>query len=258
MLRALLTTLLLVLCSPAWANSAQEIRALINTGSYSEAQIQAETLNTAEGYALAAESLSAQIFLGETDKLNRHAKEARALSEKALLLNPNLYEAQLQYVLTDGLVTRTTGDITAWRKKMPRKTFEKIRNFRENYPEDALGIALEAAWHMAIIRKTGDKNGQKWFGASLSEGVRLYELARRKKPDDVLIVTNYAMSLLVINADHYGEYVRSILENISQQQVSTDLDRKVRTRIIDLLSHYEDTKRIEKLAGKILDGKPLN
>ena len=255
MLKTLLATVLFLLSSSAWAQSAQDVRRLINSGHYTEAQTQAENLNTAEGYALAAESLAAQILLGDVSKLNRRAKEAHALSQKALSLNPDLYEAKLQYALTDGFVTRTTGDITAWRKKMPMKTFEKIKSFRADYPDDALGMALEGAWHMGVVRKTGDKNGKKWFGASLSEGLRLYDSARRISPNDVLVETNYAMSLLVLNVDHYGPYMRPVLENVSSLDTITHLDRKVQARAVDVLTHYDDTKRVKKLAGRFLDGK---
>lgn len=243
-----------LLAVPAWANSEADIRALIDSGNYAQAYEDGQKLNSAEGFALAAESLSTQILLGEVNKLNKRSKEARDLSEKALALNPSLYEAKLQYALTDGFVTRTSGDLTAWRKKLPMKTLEKIEIFRADYPEDPLGMALEGAWHMGVVRKTGEKNGRKWFGASLSEGLRLYDLARKNNPDDVLIETNYVMSLLVLNAEHYANYVRPILENISGLQAVTDLERKVQSRAVEVLNHYDKPRQVETLAAKFLDG----
>jgi len=133
--------------APAWANSAAEVRTLIASGDYEAARKVGQSLDTAEGYALAAESLSAQILLGEVDKLNKRSKEARDLAEMALSLDPVHYNAKLQYALADGFVTRTSGNVTAWRKKLPMKTLEKIGTFRSDYPEDAKGLALEGAWH---------------------------------------------------------------------------------------------------------------
>jgi len=251
---------LIWLCSPiyggaAWANSAKDIRDLIDSGAYEQAQTDAQNLNSAEGYALAAESLAAQILLGEVDKLNRRSKEARALSEKALALDPNLYNAKLQYALTDGFVTRTSNNLTAWRKKLPMKTYNKIQSFRTDYPDDALGVALEAAWHMGVVRKAGEKNGGKWFGASLTEGLRLYDLARETTPNDVIIETNYAMSLLVLNAKKYAALVRPTLEGVSELTPLTDLDRKVQMRAKEVLTRYEDYEAVEELAAEFLDGK---
>ena len=255
MLKHLCVMLSFMICMPAWANSAQNIRALIDAGDYSQAQAEAENLNSAQGYALAAESLSTQILLGEVDKLNRRSKEARSLSEKALALNPDLYDAKLQYALTDGFVTRTSGNITAWRKKLPMKTYEKIQSFRSDYPDDPLGLALEGAWHMGVVRKAGENNGGKWFGASLTEGLRLYELARKTNPSDILVTTNYAMSLLVLNPEEYGARVKPALESVRLMSPRTDLERKIQKRADEVIVIYDDHKKVEKLAAKFLDGK---
>lgn len=253
--RALFLSLFL-LCAPAWANSAEEVRALMTAGDYENAYNIASELNTAEGIALAAESISAQILLGEVKRLNKQSKQARELAQKALSLDPENYNAKLQYTLADGFVTRTSGDITAWRKKLPTKTLAVIGDFRRSYPDDPRGLALEGAWHLGVIRKAGEKNGQKWFGASLDEGLKFYDMARTKTPNDILIETNYAMSLLVLNPEHYGPFARPILENISQLQASTDLDRKVQARAAQVLTHYENPKRVKKLAADFLDGEP--
>ena len=226
-------------------------------GEYDNARSLAESLDTAEGYALAAESLSAQILLGEVSKLNKQSKQARELSERALALDPALYNAQLQYALSDGFVTRTSGDITAWRKKLPSKTLAIIKDFRAAYPDDPRGLALEGAWHLGVIRKTGEKNGGKWFGASLAEGERLYAEARKLAPNDVLIETNYALSLLVLGRDAYAPQVRPLLEAVAAMPAPDDLYRKVQMKAAKILAASEDLKTMEKMAERFLDGEPL-
>lgn len=257
MWKPILIFIALFLAAPAWANSASEVRSLITSGDYETARTLAENLETAEGYALAAESLSAQILLGEVTKLNKKSKQAREYSEQALALDPALYNAKLQYALSDGFVTRTSGDITAWRKKLPTKTLATIQNFRTAYPDDPKGLALEGAWHLGVIRKAGAKNGGKWFGASLVEGERLYAEARVKAPNDVLIETNYAMSLLVLDVEAYGPQVKPILEAVATMSAEDDLYRKVQGKAAKVLTVYSDDKKVEKLAGRFLDGKPL-
>lgn len=247
----------LLFAAPAWGSSAAEVRGLIASGEYEAARQLAETLASAEGYALAAESLSAQILLGEVRKLNKHSKQARALSEKALALDPALYNAQLQYVLSDGFVTRTSGDLTAWRKKLPSKTLAKIQAFRAAYSGDPKGAALEGAWHLGVIRKTGEKNGGKWFGASLAEGERLYAEARAAAPNDVLIETNYALSLLVLDRETYAPKVRSLLEAVATMPAPDDLYKKVQDKAAKILAASDDLKAMEKMAERFLDGEPL-
>ena len=246
-----------LLAAPVWANSAAEVRGLIASGEYETARTLAENLETAEGYALAAESLSAQILLGEVSKLNKKSKQARELSEKALALDPALYDAKLQYALSDGFVTRTSGDIKAWRKKLPSKTLAVIQDFRAAFPDDPKGLALEGAWHLGVIRKTGEKNGGKWFGASLAEGERLYAEARAKAPNDVLIETNYALSLLVLDRDSYAPQVRPLLEAVATMPVPDDLYRKVQMKAAKILAASDDLKTMEKMAERFLDGEPL-
>ena len=246
-----------LLASPAWGNSAAEVRGLIAAGDYETARELAQTLETAEGYALAAESLSAQILLGEVEKLNKKSKQAREFSEQALALDPALYNARLQYALSDGFVTRTSGDIKAWRKKLPTKTLATIQAFRKAYPEDPKGMALEGAWHLGVIRKTGEKNGGKWFGASLAEGERLYAMARAKASNDVLIETNYAMSLLVLDCEAYAPKVRPLLEAVAAMPANDDLYKKVQGKAAKTLAASDDLKAMEKMAERFLDGEPL-
>ena len=247
----------LLLAAPVWANSAQEVRGLIDSGDYESARQMAEALETAEGYALAAESLSAQILLGELNKLNKKSKQARGLSEQALALNPAHYNARLQYTLADAFVTRTSGDLTAWRKKLPTKTLAKIQEFRATYPDDPKGLGLEGAWHLGVLRKVGEKNGSKWFGASMAEGQRLYMMARHAAPNDVLIETNYAMSLLALDAESYGPDVKPILEVVARLPAGDDLYRKVQSKAAIVLASYGDDKKVKKLAGRFLDGKAM-
>lgn len=257
MWKPLLITFALFFAFPAWANSAKDARELIALGDYETARAIAQNLETAEGYALAAESLSAQILLGEVSKLNRKSKQARALSKKALALDPALYDAQLQYALSDGFVTRTSGDITAWRKKLPTKTLANIQAFRAAYPDDPKGAALEGAWHLGVIRKTGEKNGGKWFGASREEGERLYAEARAAAPNDVLIETNYALSLLVLDVEKYAPQVAPLLEAVAGMPAGDDLYKKVQMKAAKVLAAFGDEKRVEKLAERFLDGEPL-
>jgi len=248
----------LLLAMPAWASSPDEARALIVSGDYVAARQMAESLETAEGYALAAESLSAQILLGEVDKLNRRAKEARELSEKALILDPSFYDAKLQYALADGFVTRTSGNVTAWRKKLPMKTLGIIQSFRAEHPDDARGLALEGAWHLGVIRKAGLKNGGKWFGASFEEGKRLYRDAILADPNDILIRANYFMALQVLNKElpvYSKTHNRASLEKILALSAETDIEEKTQARMREVLENLDDPKTMRKLAEKFLDGR---
>jgi hypothetical protein len=238
----------------AFSNS--DIRALIDAGDYIEARSHAQNLHTAGGYALAAESLNGQILLGEVDDLNKQAKLALALAEQALALDPAHYNARLQQALADGFVTRTTGSIKAWRKKMPLKTLALIVAFNRDYPDDARGQALYGAWHLGVIRKAGLKRGGKMFGASLEEGKRLYRGAIARAPHDVLVRTNYIMSLLALDEiELHSSDKKTALADILLMSTNTDIDRKIQARAQEVSDNLDDRKRARKLAERFLDGK---
>lgn len=240
-----------------WAISATantDIRLQIHQGEYEQAYQAASNLETADGLALAAESLNAQILLGEIPKLNKAAKKARDYAQHALDLDPEHYNARLQYVLADGFVTRTSSDFKAWRKKLPQKTLRVVLEFDNDYPNDPRAKALLAAWHLGVIRKAGIKNGEKWFGASLEEGKRLYSKAKALAPDDILIAANCYVSLHVLNLGFDDEYKRKQLETILALPAKSHIDKAVKQRMQDMLDILGDRKAEKKLAERFLDG----
>lgn len=254
---AVLTGFILGLILPmvAAASSSDHIRALIAAGDYEQARILATNMDTAEGYILASQSLSTQIMLGEVLKLNERSKDARELAKMALILDPASYDAKLQYALTDGFVTRTTGNLTAWRKKLPMKTQDAIKALRADYPNDARAMALDAAWHFGIIRKAGENAGLKWFGASADEGRQLYEQAIEIAPHDMVIRINYVAGLLVLKSDPNITELKAQLEDIMLITPKTDVETKVKDRAIRLYINLENKSARENLAERFLDGK---
>jgi len=247
-----------MLSAMASARSTDDIRALIHAGEYEQGRALAVQMESAEGYSLAAESLSSQIMLGEVDKLHKQSKTARQYAKMALDIDPELYEARLQYALADGFVTRTSGDLTAWRKRLPSKTYNIIQEFRADYPDDARAMALEAAWHFGIIRKTGIKNGGKWFGASLEAGHQIYRDAIMRRPSDIIIRANYFMALQALNKKidiHDPAAARITINDILKMPATMDLDVKVQAQLRGLLPVLDDPKAVRSYAEKFLDGK---
>lgn len=245
----------LIMSMMAAAASPDDIRALIAAGDYDQARILGSNMHTAEGYVLAAESLSTQIMLGEVPKLNQRSKDARELAKMALALDPASYEAKLQYVLTDGFVTRSTGNLTAWRKKLPMKTQSAIKALRADYPDDARAMALDAAWHLGIIRKTGNQAGQRWFGASAEEGRQLYEQAIAIAPDDMIIRINYVAGVMALKSDPDIGRMKAHLEDILLISPKTDVEIKVKNQAIRFYTNLENRAAYKYLAERFLDGK---
>ena len=247
----------LLLSVPSLADGPTDVRQHMNNGSFETAFAQAEQLGTADGYALAAESLLSEIMLGQAKKNKKQAKRARKLAEAGLELDPKNQNARLQYAIAHGFVTRETGDVSAWMKKLPQKTQAVVQAYREDFPKDVRGDALLGAWHLAIARKAGNENAEKWFEASIAQGQSLFQNARTVKPDDIVISVNYAFSLLALKEDDFPnvEEARQILTSVIATEPTDHLGRVLKIYADEALTLIDDRDAVRDYAGIFLDGE---
>jgi len=218
----------------AFAASPSDIRAKLTIGEFAEALAEAKQTPTAEGQALGAEILLTEIMIGKAKKNKKQAKRAREMALNALEIDPSHQNARLQHAIADGFVTRETGDVSAWMKKLPQKTHAIVQAYRDDFPNDPRGDALLGAWHLAIARKAGDENAIKWFDASIDQGRALFLAARAEQPNDAVIALNYAFSLLALDEKDFPDTEEARLT---------------------ALSKIEDRDAVRKYVGKFLDGK---
>jgi len=247
----------LILSSGAFANETDEIRSKLAAGNYNSAYIEAEKLETVTGYGLAAEILLTEIMLGQAMKNKKQAKRARKLADAALQLDPNDQHARLQYAIADGFVTRETGDVSAWMKKLPQKTHAIVQSYRDDYPTDPRGDALLGAWHLAIARKAGNKNAEKWFNASITQGQALFQSARDADADDIIINVNYAFSLLALEEEDVTDIseARQILSMAMNTKPSNHLEQVMATYAEEAFASIDDRKRVQRYTEMFLEGE---
>jgi len=246
-----------ILGGAALARGSEDIRLHMITGDYAAAYAHAEQLGTADGHALTAEILLSEIMLGQAEKNKKQAKRARKLAKAALELDPANQNARLQYAIADGFVTRETGDVSAWMKKLPQKTEAIVKAYRTDFPADPRGDALLGAWHLAIARKAGNKNAEKWFEASILDGRALFQKARLAEPDDIIIGVNYAFSLLALDEKDFEgtDEARVILEQISMTDPADHLGQVLKGYAVEALKSIENRRLVSEYAGMFLDGK---
>lgn len=240
----------------AQQDSLRGVYALIESGDYEKAHDLAVLLETPDAYALAAESLARQVMLGEAEKLKKTSKKARKLAEMALEIDPSHQNARLQYVISDGFVIRLTGDVSAWMKKLPQKSFARIQAYRTDFPSDIRGDALLGAWHLAIARKAGNKNAEKWFEASIEGGIKLYDKALSQSPNDPVLLVNYAFALLALQEEDYQgrAAAKALLENSLTVTPKDDLSKKLILHAAKALELFEKKDDLRTYAEDFLDG----
>lgn len=241
----------------AFAEDLPDVRSQMTSGKYSEAFGAVKDLSSADGQALAAEILLSEIMLGKAEKNKKQAKRARKRAEAALELDPSHQNARLQHAIADGFVTRETGNVSAWMKKLPQKTHAVVQAYRDDFPNDPRGDALMGAWHLAIARKAGNKNAEKWFDASIAEGRNLFLAARNSEPNDIVIGVNYAFSLLALDHDDFPETeeAEQILSQMIALQPKDYLGEVLQGYAKEALLRIDDRDEVEDYVGRFLDGK---
>lgn len=233
------------------------IRQDMKSGRYDVAEKQGRALETADGYALAAEALLTEVMLGRAEKNKKQSKRARKLAESALEMDATHQNARLQYAIADGFITRETGNVSAWMKKLPQKTEAVVQAYRTDFPSDPRGDALLGAWHLAIARETGDQDAKKWFGASIETGRNLFMAARMAEPDELVIGLNYAFLLIALkdkDLDTTTE-ARDILQQVVLITPNDHLDETLKGYAVEALARLDDRDAARNYVGMFLDGK---
>ena len=229
-------------------------KSLWSDGDYDGARVLAESLDTSEGYILASEAITAEILLGYYDKPNKPAKEARKLAEKAVLLDPNNLDARFQQAVAFGLETQSTGILKAWRQKLPRRMYDMIETLQDEAPNDPRGHALLGAWHFGIVNKIGERNANKWYEATLKDGTHYYEMALTLAKDDIVIMSNYAAAMILLDNP---DYAQKLLTSVMDMPPRNAAEIGIKKRAAALSALYDDPKALKETAKDFLNHKSL-
>ncbi len=251
---ALIAAALTLSASAAFAGSYAQARAAHAQGDFPAAATLAAPIGTAKSHILAAEALGAQVLLGTAQSAKKTARLALDHAEAALALEPDNQEAHLQRALADGFITRAANPLTAGRKKLPQRTKAVVDDFLARHPDDPRAHALLGAWHIGVIRKAGATRGGKWFGAQAQTGLAAYETALALKPDDIIIGSNFALSLIELDYAAHQQRAKAILTAVRARATSDPIERAVQRRMEDVLKVWDTPKAAKKSAGRFLDG----
>ena len=250
-LTALLSALIY---APNAGAGIDDARAAFARGDFPAAAVLASPINSPESHLLTAQALSAQVMLGTSENAKEAARMAIIHAEAALAFDPDNQEAHLQRALADGFITRAASPLSAARKKLPQKTRGVVDALITRSPDDARAHALLGAWHLGIVRKAGVSRGRKWFGADIAAGMAAYEAALVRKPGDIIISGNYALSLIELDFDRHAPAAKAMMEAAAAQPTDDPVERAVQNRLSRVLSLWETPRAAKKSAGRFLDG----
>lgn len=243
---ALLLTLLVV---PAFAN--ETARDLLYDGQYEDARATALAADTVESLNAAAEIMAAEIMLMRVDDAKDHAKDALKLADRALKRDPGNVEALFMRALHTGFRTRSSSAFAIVMKGLIGDTYAAIEAFEAAAPNDPRADALYGAWHLGIVRAAGDGR----FGAALSEGLAHYDRAVAAMPTDIVVMSNYAFSLIVMEDPSLLPRARELLEQIEATDPDGATEVETRARMLSLLAVMDDANALRKRSKGLLNSE---
>ncbi|MEL6687975.1 MAG: hypothetical protein AAFP97_10180 [Pseudomonadota bacterium] len=238
---------LTLLASPALASDTA--RALLNQGEYVEARETALSENTVEGLNLAGEVMAAEIMLMRVDDAGNHAKGAIRLAEQVLDEDPENVEAKFLRAIHMGFRTRSSSAFTILMNGLVGKTRRAIETFEAAAPNDPRVDALYGAWHLGIVRAAGDGR----FGASLEEGLAAYDRAVAAQPEDIVVMSNYAFSLIVMDEPDLLPRAKTLLTQIEATEPKTATEAETKARMMRLNAVMDDPDALRELSVGLLN-----
>lgn len=241
--------LILILLSASPALASEAARDLLAQGRYVDARETALAADTVEGLNVAAEVMAAEIMLMRVENPKDHAKDAIKLTEDALETDPDNVEAMFLRALHTGFRTRSSSALGILMGGLIGKTYEAIEKFEAAAPNDPRSDALYGAWHLGIVRAAGDGR----FGASLEEGMAAYDRAVTARPDDIVVIGNYAFSLIVMDDPALIPRAKSLLEQMEGLVPKDATEAETKTRMMRLLAVIDDPDALRQRSVGLLN-----
>ena len=248
MKRVLLTALFTAFAAPAPAATVADGRAHLRAGNYAAAVQTGRYVDTNEGKLLAAEAMGAQIMLNRADAVDT-AKAALDLLDDVLEAEPDNAEALFLRALHQGFRTRSSSKLAIVMGGLIGKTQDRIEAFAAAAPGDPRADALRGAWHLGIVRAAGDGK----FGASLEEGLARYDAAVEALPGDMVVMSNYAFSLIVMDDASLRPRAKALLDRIADTPATDALGEDTKARMMGLREVWDDPDAVRERARDLLN-----
>ena len=226
----------ILLAGAAGAQSIEAARAALDEGRFVEATELAESLETSEGYALAARSLAIHGYHFAKDEQKQSLFErATQLAEEAVRLDPRNPQAHLQFAHALGRYTQTVDISEAFDKRYPEKVHEALEEALRLKPDMAAAHFSLGSWH-AEARHGGGVIAGILYGANEKEALAHFERAFELAPHDIPTLYRYAHGLLLLNRDPNYQQAYDLLTRAVEIPSKDAYDRITHKLAVELLA----------------------
>ncbi|GAM98321.1 putative tetratricopeptide repeat family protein [alpha proteobacterium U9-1i] len=224
---------------PASAEPPGAAVRLYTQGQFLAAAERAEAQTSPSSLAFAARALMAAcITEPDAANLNAWLNRAERAAREALQLDTNSVEARLQWALVLGVRGRRAGLTEAVSRNYAPRGRRLIEQAIALEPNNAWAHALMGGWHLEVLRR-GGRTGARLYGARLTTGLAEFERARDLAPDDAMIMVQYAIALIELDANLYGDRARALLAEAENAPARDAFEAHTLSAARDVASAYD-------------------
>ena len=224
---------------------------LYAAGHYEEAMRAGEAAATAPGYAIAARAALADAALKPAPCL-RCLQRAEQFARAAVAAGPGFADGHVWLAASLGLEGRITGLVMARVHNMPGEAKDELDAALKADPHNPYALAAMGGWNVEIVRAGGGYLARKIYGASIAEGLSLFDRAEHAAPGNVAVRYQIALSLSGYDPDIYRSRIESELTAAMRDAPATAYEKAMQTRAAELLALLRrgDSDKFDDLAHK--------
>ena len=209
-------------------------------GDFLEAANTAAELGTADGFALAANSLA---IYGYHIAAGREQKDifARATDYglEAVRLDPLNTQSHLQLAHAMGRYAQVVGIIEMLGNRYVRRVRDAVETAAELDPESAIAHLGIAVWHAEALDKAGFV-ARLLFGASSASALEHIELALEFGPELKVVRLESGYALLLLSERRHGDRARQLLRDARELPIGNAWDGFLQERALAMLAAMDE------------------
>ena len=228
-MKAALLALLLAGAGPG----SDELFALYARGQYDEAMREGAASGTAAGLAIASRAAMADAMMRREPCLEC-LKRGEDFARRAIAADGTMADGHVWLAAALGYEARIVGLVRARLKNDPAEAKQSLDEAMRLQPGNAYALAALGGWNVEVVRVGGKFLANKLYGASLEQGMALFDRAARAAPRNVAVRYQIALSLAGLGAPATRERMESELEAAIQATPETAYEKFVQTRAREL------------------------
>lgn len=229
---------LVLLAVDAGAQSLEDARSAYAEGRFLEAAELAEALETSDGYALAAQSLSiyAHYFATE-DEWEELVDRAIEISDEAIRADSTNAEAHYQAAHAVGRYAQGIGAFTALRQGLAGRIRERLDAAIRLDPYLWEARLALGGWHADIAAE--GFIARRMYGGNRPAAVVLFEQALQMAPESRVVLYEYAIRLPDLDEENGEERAREMLDAAARLPVVDAYDGIIQELVLEAVADRE-------------------